>query len=326
MQIFEQNSNGFSYPEMFRFVRPDEWSEQEPVVMFENILASNNFSIEQFERFCRVMFDKNIEYFSDNKYDSDNERMNFMAYSIHSIQSKMSTLKDNYVANRKIECWLEFWNWFELLAFIVTVKQSKFDDKSLLRVPESRKNDNTSITLEYHHIFGELSKFFSHPMFQDPTEPMKLKKPIPQILLKVFYNCRRRVFGAINAINATYCGSYLPNGMLQYESQLGFYVDQLFEFGQTDFGTSWLYSSLGEKSFSMEPEYMPRWWVGSPYMDANPDFEATYLEWEKGKSISDVELPIMPQNPEKNSRIWPWPEGEAWILEKYIGKLYLLWS
>ena len=115
-EIFEQNSNGFSYPEMFRFVRPDEWSEQEPVVMFENILASNNFSIEQFERFCRVMFDKNIEYFSDNKYDSDNERMNFMAYSIHSIQSKMSTLKDNYVANRKIECWLEFWNWFELLA------------------------------------------------------------------------------------------------------------------------------------------------------------------------------------------------------------------
>ena len=113
--------------------------------------------------------------------------------------------------------------------------------------------------------------------------------------------------------------------MLQYESQLGFYVDQLFEFGQTDFGTSWLYSSLGEKSFSMEPEYMPRWWVGSPYMDANPDFEATYLEWEKGKSISDIELPIMPQNPEKI-------QGLAMARRRGLGALQihrevvLLWS
>ena len=286
LQTCEQNLTGTSWPEMFRFVKLNRWLEDYPSVMFETILENESFSIEQFERFTRLMFHQNTGLFSRNGeghvHDGETERDNFLQLTTRSIQLKMFEifpLLDTENNETKID---EFWNWFELLAFILTVKQSEVNHRWTLRKSNSDTGDD---------IFGLMSSFFS--------ELGKLSTAKKNAFLKEKFaaigKLAERIFGAINALNVTYSCIYDGDAII-FASQFNTSITEWFEFLETDFGISWNYSIFGTE-FSMKPEFMPKWWVGNPIMAANPEFGVIYSQWKKGTKISDIEPPCLNEPP-----------------------------
>ena len=286
LQTCEQNLIGTSWPEMFRFVKLNRWLEDNSSVMFETILENESFSIEQFERFTRIMFHQSTGFFSPNGeghfHDGGTERDNFLQLTMRSIQLKMFEIfpfLDTENNETKIN---EFWNWFELLAFILTVKQSEVNHRWTLRKSISDTEDD---------IFGLISSFFS--------ELGKLSTAKKNAFLKEKFaaidKLAERVFGAVNALNVTYCCIYHGDAII-FGSQFNTIITEWFEFLETDFNISWNYSIFGTE-FSMEPEFMPKWWIGNPIMAVNPEFRVIYSQWKKGTKISDIEPPCLDELP-----------------------------
>jgi hypothetical protein len=278
LQICEQNISGSAWPEMFRFVKLDRYFEETSTVMFESILENNSFSLEQFEHFSRLMFHKNTGYFLGPKmgFEGEYERDNFLQLSVKSIQSKMFDIFPTLNAANNEKNITEFWSWFELLAFISTVKLSEFENITLR---QAKSNTN-------HDIFGALSKFFSE---LEELATTQNNDDLKEAFAKVD-GLAIRVFGAINALNAAYCGGVINRIRIVFWGQFNTIFHLWFDFRETDFEISWKYSRFGT-NFSMSPEFMPRWWSGNIFMAANPDFETTYAKWKNGMKISDIEPP-----------------------------------
>ena len=84
--------------------------------------------------------------------------------------------------------------------------------------------------------------------------------------------------------------------MIGFGSKFNTIITEWFEFVETDFNISWNYSIFGTE-FSMDPEFMPKWWAGNPIMAANPEFGMIYSQWQKGTKISDIEPPCLDELP-----------------------------
>ena len=258
--------------------------------IWEPILKDNTFSYPEFEMFLRMLLSERETLFDANRINDDlrPERFAFVKYSIGSIHSKTNELskrinlldKNDNLNQILIE---EIFDWFELLAFISTLDGWLDYDKEY---------SYRWVGQNEWSIYWYLEKFLIH--FDSILEG--LDERTVQSIVEKQKELPLRIFAAINAINARYAFTILPIDPAEQQLVLQS-LNNLFNFHEADFGTSWNMATYRSQNFSLEADHMPRWWPGSPLIRAHPDYWNTYHWWLDEKSIRKIRPPYIHLRP-----------------------------